>query len=451
VFVDTLAYQMTQQPPKTIRPRDNVIIRLCDTRSNFIYPITHRENEAFRNHLLRWAEIADNLRIWDYAVNYGRYHGLPMPTVHTYATDYQFYAEHNVEGVFTEHEYPVLADLRDLKVWMMMKLLEDPYRDYDVLVQTFADGFYGAAGGHVRRYLVALEAAAEAKPAYMSMGSVPQRIHYLDLAFLRSSMALFDEAEAAVADDPVLLRRVRHARLGVDRATVVRWRQLVEEWQAAGNDPKKMPIDRAAIATRYHKAWCEQIAFRVPEDEQLNERAAADQEVRHLLSLPSALAVPQKFLDLPRERLVQYGATDTRNHDNIAKRVPDPDAESGMTNRLELAGGDTEKYALPMPWGLYDVTGKKHVGSATIKPEDVPGPGYQWYTMGSFTIRQSYYLYFFWSWIIQVEVDNVIGPGEPSQDVDVWACIKFEGPAFPYGETGQQNAICVERIVLVKR
>jgi len=149
VFIDTLAYQMTQQAPKSIRPRDNLIIRLCDTTSNFTRPITHPENQAFRDHLLSWAKIAKNLRVWDYAVTYAPYYGLPLPTVHTYAADYRFYAEHNVEGVFTEHEYPILADLRDLKVWMMMKLLEDPHRDCEALLREFADGFYGPAGKHI--------------------------------------------------------------------------------------------------------------------------------------------------------------------------------------------------------------------------------------------------------------------------------------------------------------
>ena len=146
ISLDTLAYVMTQKPPKTIQPRDNVIIRLCDTGSNFIKPITDPDNQAFHDHLLRWARIAKNLRIWDYAVTYAPHYELPLPTVHTYATDYQFYAEHNVEGVFTELEYTILADMRDFKVWMMMKLLEDPYQDYPTLLRTFTDGFYEARG-----------------------------------------------------------------------------------------------------------------------------------------------------------------------------------------------------------------------------------------------------------------------------------------------------------------
>ena len=146
VRINTLAYQMTEDPPKTIRPRENIIPRLCDTNANMLRPITHPDNRPFAERLAAWSRICRTLRIWDYAVTYSDYHGLPLPTVHTYPIDYRFFAEHNIEGVFTEHEYPVLADMRDLKVWMMMKLLEDPYRDYDALLARFHRRFLRPGG-----------------------------------------------------------------------------------------------------------------------------------------------------------------------------------------------------------------------------------------------------------------------------------------------------------------
>jgi hypothetical protein len=113
---------MTEDPPKTLRPRENVLPRLCDTNANLLRPITHADNQAFAQRLATWGGSSKHLRIWDYAVTYTPYYGLPLPTVHTYPIDYRYFAEHNVEGVFTEHEYAVLADLRDLKIWMMIKL-----------------------------------------------------------------------------------------------------------------------------------------------------------------------------------------------------------------------------------------------------------------------------------------------------------------------------------------
>ncbi len=458
IFIDTLAYQMTQQAPKSIKPRDNIIVRLCDTTSNFTRPIIHADNQAFRDHLLAWAKITKNLRIWDYAVTYAPYYGLPLPTVHTYAADYRFYAEHNVEGVFTEHEYPILADLRDLKVWMMMKLLEDPYRDYAVLLRDFTDGFYGAAGEHVRQYVARLEAAAEAKPSYLSMGASPRQHRYLDLAFIREAHAIFDKAEAAAAGDPVLLRRVRHARLPLDRASLVLYPQLVRGWASEGNDPQKMPLDRAAIAARCKSAWHEQIELRIPQARRAAERAAADAEIAVLTSRKAWVPLPKKFAGLPPGAVFQYTAEETRNWQDIVKRVPDAEAESGITNRLEL---DAElfrdpkadagrSYRLPMPWGLYNQAAKDFTRRGVIKPEEVPGPGYHWYKMGTFVVRPTDYVYFFWSWIIQVDVGSAYSADAPDQQFEVWACIKFEGPGFPHGKAEQKNAICVERVVLCR-
>ena len=184
VYLDTLAYQYTQKAPKTIKPRDNVIIRLCDTGSDPTKPITSAANTAFREHLSRWGRIAKNCRVWDYAVTYANPVGMPMPTAQTFGPDYRFYAEHNVEGVFTEVEFEILADMRDFKVWLMMKQLEDPSADYAKLVSVFTDGFYGPAAKHVRQYLADLEAEATARQTRCNWNSVPTSLTYLNLGFI---------------------------------------------------------------------------------------------------------------------------------------------------------------------------------------------------------------------------------------------------------------------------
>ncbi len=450
VYIDSLAYMMTQKPPKSLRPRDNLILRLCDTGSNFTRPITDPENGKFRDHLLSWAGITKNLRIWNYAVTYAPFYGLPLPTVQTYPVNYQFYAEHNVEGVFTEHEYPILADMRDFKVWMMMKMLEDPYQDCDGLVRTFTDGFYGVAGEAIRIYLEALEKASAAKPGYLSMGASPRQYHYLDLAFIRASQELFDGAERVVQEDAVLLRRMRFARLPLDRATLVLFRELLSEWTRNGQDAEAFPLNRDAVAARCRDTWQTQIEFRIPTGERDAARAEMDAELKPLLARPAHVPLPEQFRGQPPGSVFDFTADVSRNWADQAKRVPDAEAETGLTNRLELSGEDLRKYALPMPWGLYDVMNKRGAGSGLIRTEDVPGPGYHWHKLGAFPIGPSYYLYFFWSWIIQVDLDSAVDPNQPEQAFEIWARIKFEGPAFPHGKPDAANAISVERVILKK-
>lgn len=458
VYIDTLAYQYTQKPPKHIRPRDNVIIRLCDTGSNATRAITTPENTEFREFLQSWSAIAKNLRIWDYAVTYAPPQGLPYPSVHTFQPDFQFYLANNVEGVFTEHEYPITSDLHDLKAWMMMKLLEDPYQDYEALLTTFTDGFYGPAGEVIREYLKEMEKACDARGSYIAMSPGPSAFSFIDVDFALKAQAMFDRAESLVAGDEVLLKRVRHARLPIDRACVVLFRNLASEWGRRGNAPETVPLDRAAIAQRAKETRYAQAELRMTGGGVAAEKAEADEEFNKYAAVPAFVPIPAKFRDLPGKNVFDFTADMTRNWRDIVKVVKDPDAESGITNRLEFpapvdpVGHSLEKYKMPMPWGLYQQSTAKFSYSQSIRAQDVPGPGYHWYKMGSpQKIGPTYYLYFFWSWIIQLDIDSVVDPGNPDREFEIWASIKFEGPAFPHGKAGDKNAICVERVVLVTK
>lgn len=450
IYVSTLAYQMTRKPPKNIKPRDNVVIRLCDTSSDFTKPITHPVNHEFKNLLEDWAKITKNLQIWDYAVTYTPYYGLPLPTVHTYASDYRYYVEHDVKGVFTEFEYPILADMRDLKLWIMAKLLENPYRDYEQLLQQFTDGYYGQAGSYIRQYLTLLEITSETYPGYSSMGAFPQQYRYLNLTFIMKAMAIFDQAEHTVKNNPIWLRRVQHARLPLDRAALVFFPKLLRQWIQEGGKLENMPLDREVIAKRCLSTWETQINLRIKPADRVAERAKAKEEVTFLLA-HSGVALPEKFKNISPNQLFDYTAEFTRNHKNIVNKIPDDEAETKVTNRLDLSNEDVEKYKLPMLWGLYNVKKNHILPVSFIRPADVPGPDYHWYKMGLFKIGPGYYIYFFRSWIIQLDVDNAFDPDNPEQEFEIWARIKFEGPEFPHGKIKDKNAICVERVVLIKK
>jgi hypothetical protein len=379
---------------------------------------------------------------------------MPLPTAHTYGPDYRFYAAHGVEGVFTELEFPLTADLRDFKVWLMMKTLENANADCDALTDTFMNGYYGPAGKAVKAYLRALEEEARVRQSGSTCwrGS-PLQLTYLNLGFVTRAHKLFDEAELAAKENAELLARVRFARLSLDRATIAAHAKLMSEWLAEHGGPEGYPLDREAVGKRALATWCAEIDRRVPEPQRARERLVAEGEIRRFAMVPGTVKLPAKFRDLPRGIVYDYTAIMTRNWNEIVKVVKDPDAESGITNRLDLTAQDVpnpEKYVLPMPWGLYGTLNKKFVGGAPIKAEDIAGPGYHWYRMGTFPVEPGYYLYFFWSWIIQLDVDNVFDPARPDQKFDVWARIKFEGPRFPHAKRGDKDAICVERVVLVK-
>ena len=49
------------------------------------------------------------------------------------------------------------------------------------------------------------------------------------------------------------------------------------------------------------------------------------------------------------------------------------------------------------------------------------------------------------SWIIQLDLEAAVDPARPDRRFNVWARIKFTGPAFPHGRPEDPNAIWVER------
>ena len=70
VWVDTLAYQYTRKPPKTIKPRHNVIVRLCTIECSFLKPLTDESNKTLKDDIEGWAKIAPQLFVWDYVTNF---------------------------------------------------------------------------------------------------------------------------------------------------------------------------------------------------------------------------------------------------------------------------------------------------------------------------------------------------------------------------------------------
>jgi hypothetical protein len=66
VAFDTLAYWYTRKPTRTLRPRPNVIVRLCSIECSFAQPLERPDNAGFADDIRGWSERCDRLYVWDY-------------------------------------------------------------------------------------------------------------------------------------------------------------------------------------------------------------------------------------------------------------------------------------------------------------------------------------------------------------------------------------------------
>lgn len=215
VAIETLAYQYTRKPPKLTKPRPNVIICLCSIECCFIHPLGNDPfNKSFVDDIKGWNKICNRLWIWDYVINYA--HSIcPFPNLYVLKPNIDFFLGSGVKGIYEESCYFTKgSELQELRNYIIAKTLWDPAYDTDKAIDEFCAAFYGAAAKPVREYINLIHRETQRDPkSHVAIYTHPKS--YLTPQMLADAAALFDRAEAAVQDDPLLLHRVQVARLPV--------------------------------------------------------------------------------------------------------------------------------------------------------------------------------------------------------------------------------------------
>jgi hypothetical protein len=255
VAVDTLAYQYTRKPPKTLKPRPNVIVRLCSIECDFREPFdasSNALNTAFSDDIRGWSKICNRLYVWDYSTDFAHY-VQPHPNWFVLGPDLRFFQQHNVRGVFSEGAYQSHgSEMSELRAWVLAQLMWNPNQDDRALINDFIGGYYGTnAAPFIREYLNLMQ--RESKGHKLTCYSAPNA-KFLRFKPLSEAEGLWVQAEGAVANDPELLARVRLAHLPVRYVWLARWAQLRKEstdtgasWPLA-NSRKQMADEWAAVA-----------------------------------------------------------------------------------------------------------------------------------------------------------------------------------------------------------
>ena len=223
-LVDTLAYQWSRRAPKTMRPRPNVVIRLCTIECCFSHPLrtcTSPRNREFVRDLEEWSRAADRLWIWNYCTSFAHFF-IPFPDLWSRADNFRLFAEQGVKGVFQQDVYTTPnGELSALSGYLNARLLRDPSLDADEVIGEFLEGVYGPAERQIGAYLDMLHEAVACDTVHLGLWQGPDAGYLTDGVLARAD-SLWEEAENTVRDFPEVLDRVRVARLPVDYAIICR-------------------------------------------------------------------------------------------------------------------------------------------------------------------------------------------------------------------------------------
>ena len=211
----TLAYLYTMNPPKHIKPLPNVTVMLCDIDCEREVSLTENASgRQFMKALEGWSQISDNLFVWDYGINFDNYLS-PFPNFHILQDNIRTFRDHHVKMHFSQIAGSWCGDFAELRAYLVAKLMWNPDADVDKLMKHFLNGYYGAAGDYLYRYIKVMEGAllGSGLRLWIYDSPVSHKNGMLRPALMKRYQQLFDEAEASVSNDPVLLERVKRARL----------------------------------------------------------------------------------------------------------------------------------------------------------------------------------------------------------------------------------------------
>jgi hypothetical protein len=241
--IDTLAYQWSRKPPRTVRPRPNVCVRLCSIECCFAHPLDECEvNRSFVEDIRGWHKLCNRLYIWDYVINY--HHSImPFPNLRSLAPNIRFFVANGVKGIYEEACYFTKgSEWAELKAWILAKTLWDPSYDTDKAIDEFLAAYYGPAAGPLRAYIdLTQRQVAEHKDWHARIFDKAEAPH-LGPEFIAEAVRLFDQAEKQAAGNPVTAHRAAVARLPVLYLQIVRAKP--------GDADAAAPVDRFEAVAR---------------------------------------------------------------------------------------------------------------------------------------------------------------------------------------------------------
>lgn len=218
VKLQTLAYAYTEIPPKTLRPADNVTIRLC----HYNYCSAHKiggckDHAPFIQRLEQWKAIAKRITVWDYFTDFNRYL-MPFPNFEPVKHDLKFYADHGVKGLFAQgSNMPAQggSEFSTLRAWVFAQLMWNPQQDAQLLIDEFVNEVYGKAAPFILEYIQLLHKQVQPDSVYFSIWSEPGEVNYLSPEIIKKADSLFGLAHKAAKEDGALFKRVELAYLPI--------------------------------------------------------------------------------------------------------------------------------------------------------------------------------------------------------------------------------------------
>jgi hypothetical protein len=433
VWVETLAYQYTRKPPKLVKPRKNVVIRLCTIECSFVQPLaTGEQNKPLREDIEGWSKIADHLFVWDYVTNFTAYM-LPHPNLRVLAPNIRFFTDHHTIGLFEQGDAHCTAgDFVRMRNWVISHLLWNQELDETKLFDEFLNGYYGNdAAPLLKEYWNLLLDSAEKSDAYLgcfrnSTGD------WLNTETLIKAVTLMNRTIETTKDETVR-NRLRREKISIDLVVLKEYYALRREAELTEQPFSELEKPQEIVDDFFARCKEFDVTFHKEPWSEADKFELFEQNIRQKLKFDLFAAPPDFCKDLPKNNWynVQNFEFDTHKLGEWTFVIDDEKASNGQAVKmpgnhfewatsynfdrsllaLKTAKTPTEgepKYRLyaavrcdaqttegiAMTLGVYDYKEKKGVVSQSVPVSKILGTEYHWVDMGTIALKPGHNFWF---------------------------------------------------------
>ncbi len=467
ILVETLGYWTYMELPRddTV-PAKNVIIRLADIGVDILHSLSHPNNAHEMEVLDGWAELCKKggnpLAIWDYNVCYTQ---TPVSNIYRLAENFRIYAEHNVAGMFIEHEQALISDFWCLKYWLLTHLMEDTQADDKALIADFMEKYYGAAAPYLTKWIELTEQISAKSNLRMRCVQYYTKADHITYDAFMEGNRLFNEAEEAVLFDEVLTRRVRQARASLDVAIIERYDILLYVAKRRG---ETLPFSKETAGLRY--ALTLQETMTLAKSRYTEPADGVSKTTNRLPGWEGRKILPWQHLPhKPQPMPEQFAGTDTMIiplHDhifighNVSNNgyVRDPDAAIGLAMQMPL---DTATPAMRDDCKMsYKGEGKPTLAFAMMHRgktsryefylDEITPDRYELYHLFDIDDLAEDSITLLKANILRSIALSGLARDLPTGKLSLWVSIKFAGAAYG-GSPDIPDSISIDRMFLVPR
>ncbi len=218
VVFDTFAYQYTRKAPSQVKPREDVIVRLCSIECCFGHTLDDpncEQNVDFMNDLREWGKICNRIYIWDYVHNYANTLCI-FPNFGVLQRNVQIFYENNAKGLYEEGNYYIEnsdAEFAEMRTYLLSKLMQNPYLDYSDEMNGCLNGVYGPGGCYIREFIDTITEHAVTDSKHLSIyQSAESTLYNMTDEDVEKCNELWEKAKAAAETDGQL-QQIRRSEL----------------------------------------------------------------------------------------------------------------------------------------------------------------------------------------------------------------------------------------------